>query len=191
MAPSLARQLDLSASRRILDIGGGHGLYSYSLLKKHPQLTAVVIDREPALIVAEAFASEWDVADRVQLIQGDVHSIGLSVAADVMLMANLLHDYDVDVAAALVERFAKRLQPGGRLLVLDALLDSVPAGAPPVSSGPREVAAYSALLFSICEGRCYRLDEVESWMHAAGLRVDQQILSLPGHGSVVTGWCEA
>jgi hypothetical protein len=50
------------------------------------------------------------------------------------------------------------------------------------------VAAYSGLLFSISEGRCYRLDEVQQWMRSAGLRLEERIIYLPAHGSVLTGW---
>ena len=72
-------------------------------------------------------------------------------------------------------------------MVLDAFLDSVPNGAPPVSDGPKPVAAYSTLLFSICEGRCYRFDEIERSMANAGLQINDPVLGLPAHGSILIG----
>jgi SAM-dependent methyltransferase len=192
VAPALAAELDLSGAELLLDVGGGHGLYSYALLQANPRLRAVIVDRRPALDVARGYAAERGLTDRVELVQGDVHAVEPTTlsgtgTADVVLIANLLHDYDADHAEALVRRYANALPAGGRLLVLDSFLHPVPPGAPPVSDGPREVAAYSALLFSICEGRCYRLDEVQGWMRSAGLRVDEQTLLLPAHGGVLTG----
>lgn len=188
IAPFLAEAVDLSGAQTLVDVGGGHGLYSYALLEKHPRLQAFIVDRAPALQVAREYATLLGVEDRVQLVPGNVHTIDLEQTPDVVLIANLLHDYSAADAEAIVRHFAAALAPGGRMLVLDAFLDSVPEGAPPISPGPREVAAYSALLFSICEGRCYRLDEVQRWLRNAGLRVEEAVPPLPAHGGVVTGW---
>lgn len=77
VAPFLAEQLDLSGARCLVDVGGGHGLYSFALLKAQQDLQANIIDREPALAVAEEYAHEHGVADRVQLLCGDIHAIGV------------------------------------------------------------------------------------------------------------------
>lgn len=188
IAPLLADQLDLSTARCLVDVGGGHGLYSLELLKKYPDLKAIVIDRAPALAVAKEYAEEAGLSDRVQLTCGDIHSMELPPQMDAVLMANILHDYNADDAQSLVTRFAKALPSGCRLMILDSFLNSVPEGHPPISNGPRAVAAYSGLLFSICEGRCYRFDEAQRWLREAGLQVDDKIISVPAHGSLLTGW---
>ena len=84
VAPLLAGQLDLSQARCLADIGGGHGLYSFSLLQNHPNLQALVIDRRPALAVAAEYAQELGVADRVQLIHGDIHTLEIPPSIDVI-----------------------------------------------------------------------------------------------------------
>ena len=72
-------------------------------------------------------------------------------------------------------------------MILDGFLDSIAPGDAPVAPGPPEVAAYSGLLFSMCEGRCYRFDEAEAWLGNAGLKVQKERITLPAHGSVLTG----
>ena len=187
IAPVLARELDLSNTRVLLDAGGGHGLYSFHLLHRFPALHAVILDRAPALRVAREYAAQMGVASRVEFVRADIHTQALDWHYDAVLMANILHDYNAAVAGALVSRFAKNLAPGGRLFILDAFLESVKPGDAPVSAGPATVAAYSGLLFSICEGRCYRFDEAEGWLHAAGLRVEPVRIQLPAHSSVLAG----
>lgn len=188
VAPALADALDLSKASHLVDVGGAHGLYSIALLQKYPKLRATVIDREAPLKVAAEYAAEAGVSDRMTLRCDDAHQCMLDDQPNAVLLANLLHDYDTDVAARLVRHYADQLTSGGCLMVMDSLLDSVAEGMPPVSTGPRAVAAYSAMLFTICEGRCYRRDEVDVWLQDAGLRIDPSALSLPAHGSVVTGW---
>lgn len=187
VAPVLANGIDLSGTTRLLDAGGGHGLYSFHLLQRFPALRAVILDRAPALAVARGYASAMGVTDRVEFALSDIHTHPLDWHYDAVLMANILHDYRAETAAALVHRFAAGLQPGGQLFILDGFLDSVLPGDAPVSPGPPELAAYSGLLFSICEGRCYRFDEGEAWLRHAGLTLSPQRIALPAHGTVISG----
>jgi hypothetical protein len=187
VAPILAEQLHLPAARCLIDVGGAHGLYSYALLQKHPQLRCVIVDREPALRVAREFAAQQQLTDRVEFLLDDIHTMQIPAQVDTVLMANILHDYNAKDAQQLVSHFAQALPSGGKLMVLDSLLNRVASGAPPISDGPRAVAAYSALLFSICEGRCYRFDEIETWFQQAGLQNDKAVLNLPAHGSLLSG----
>jgi predicted O-methyltransferase YrrM len=187
VAPHVAAQLELSGRRRLVDVGGGHGLYSLALLERFPQLSATIVDREPPLAVAREYAADARLQDRVEFAFADIHTFQSPQPPDVVLMANILHDYGAADASRLVEHYARQLADGGRLVILDAFLDPVPDGAPPVSAGPRPVAAYSAMLFSICEGRCYRRDECQSMLKSAGLDVEDAVLQVPAHGSLLTG----
>ncbi|MCF6475227.1 hypothetical protein FAF44_43700, partial [Nonomuraea sp. MG754425] len=49
-APAAARGIPVPrAARHVLDLGGGHGLFSLALLRRHPELRATVIDLPHAL----------------------------------------------------------------------------------------------------------------------------------------------
>ncbi|MBV09141.1 methyltransferase [Rubinisphaera sp.] len=188
VAPAVAKRLDLSTCRHLLDVGGGHGIYSLELLKKFPNLKATIIDRESPLKVAKEYAEEAGLSDRIEFCFDDIHTYENQSEAEVVLMANILHDYSEQHARKLVKHFAGQLPPLGRIVILDAFLDSIPEGAPPISTGPRPVAAYSAMLFSVCEGRCYRLDEYQSMLSEAGLKVDENVGRVPAHGCLLTGF---
>ncbi|QDV22389.1 class I SAM-dependent methyltransferase [Aureliella helgolandensis] len=187
VAPFVAQELDLSTATHLLDIGGGHGLYTLALLEKHPQLSATIVDRQPPLAVAQEYAQAAGLSERVEFVYGDIHTFTASRAFDTVLLANILHDYNASDAERLVQHYARQLSNNGRAIILDAFLNSVPPGSPPVSTGPRPVAAYSAMLFSICEGRCFRLDEYQSMMRSAGLLAEAHIAQVPAHGSLLIG----
>ena len=68
---------------------------------------------------------------------------------DVMLLSNILHDWDVPECRTLVARCAAALPAGGHLLIHDAFLNDA-------MDGPLPVALYSASLFSVTEGRAYQ-----------------------------------
>ena len=72
VAPVLAEKLPLEGMNCLLDVGGGTGIYSIALLRKHPQLRAIVLDGPEVLKVTQEFAREYDVADRLSCLAGDM-----------------------------------------------------------------------------------------------------------------------
>jgi ubiquinone/menaquinone biosynthesis C-methylase UbiE len=162
VAPVLARQYPLEAARQLLDVGGGTGLYSIAFLQENPGLRAQVWDRPEVLAVAREMALEHGVADRLDLVSGDMFTDPVPSGCDTVLLSNVLHDWDVPECRTLVGRLARALPPGGRLLVHDVFLDDD-------LSGPLPVALYSASLFTLSEGRAYSASEYREWLREAGL----------------------
>jgi 2-polyprenyl-3-methyl-5-hydroxy-6-metoxy-1,4-benzoquinol methylase len=152
----------LPGARVLLDVGGGTGLFSIALLQKNPGLRAVVWDRPMVLAVAAEQAAAHGVADRLECRPGDMFADPVP-SADVVLLSNVLHDWDVPECAALVRRCADALPAGGRLLVHDVFLNDA-------LDGPVAVALYSAALFCMTEGRAYSAAEYRAWLSAVGLR---------------------
>lgn len=164
VAPALADAVPCSDAQVLLDVGGGTGIYSYALLRKHPQLRAIIFDRPEVLRVAEEMAAEYKVTDRVEFVAGDMFTDALPGDADLLLLSNILHDWDVPECRGLVQRCASVVSPGGRLLVHDVFLNDE-------LDGPLPIALYSAALFSLTEGRAYSAAEYQSWINSAGLNI--------------------
>lgn len=179
VAPALARNVPLGEARVLLDVGGGTGIYSIACLKRYPNLRAIVWDRPQVLKVAREFAEAAGVADRLRLEPGDMFADRVPEGADVMLLSNILHDWDVPECKRVVTRLASALPKGGRLLIHDAFLNDT-------LDGPLAVALYSANLFCVTEGRCYSAAECGQWISEAGLRPGKVIPTLV-HCGVLTG----
>lgn len=163
VAPVLAQRLPLRGARRLLDIGGGTGLYSIGLLRANPDLCAIVWDRAEVLKVAREMAEKYALTDRITLLPGDMFADPVPADCDVMLVSNILHDWDIPECQKLLNRWAAALPPGGRLLIHDVFLNDN-------LDGPLNVALYSAALFNITEGRAYSGAEYRKMLTMAGLR---------------------
>ena len=83
-------------------------------------------------------------------------------AADVVLLSNILHDWDVPECRTLIGRCARALRPRGQLLIHDVFLNDA-------LDGPLPIALYSAALFCVTEGRAYSAAEYRGWLQEAGL----------------------
>jgi predicted O-methyltransferase YrrM len=164
VAPALAEAMPLPAAKRVLDVAGGTGIYSIALLQKNPHLTAVVLDRPEVLKITREFAEQYGVADRLECHAGDMFADPLPGGCDVVLLSNVLHDWDVPQCRDLVARCAAAQPAGGKLWIHDVFLNDG-------LDGPLPIALYSAALFTLTEGRAYSAGEYRSWLEEAGLSV--------------------
>jgi hypothetical protein len=59
------------AARRLLDVGGGHGLYSIKFCRRYPDLSATVFNVPQALELARETIAAEGMGDRVTVQEGD------------------------------------------------------------------------------------------------------------------------
>ena len=164
VAPFLAECAPIPPTARLLlDVGGGTGIYSIAFLQKYPQLRAIVLDRPEVLKVAQEMAEAYGVADRLQTQPVDMFADPLPGDADVVLLSNILHDWDVPECRTLIGHCADALRSGGQLLIHDVFLNDA-------LDGPLPIALYSAALFCLTEGRAYSAAEYRGWLREAGLQ---------------------
>lgn len=178
VAPVLADRFRLHDAKTLLDVGGGSGIYAIAYLARNHHLKAIVMDRPEVLSVAAEFAEEFGVTDRLELLEGDMFADEFP-DADVILLSNILHDWDVPECGELVTKCATRLPAQGRLLIHDVFLDDDHAG-------PLSIALYSAALFTLTQGRAYSAGEYTGWMNNAGLTVTGPVKTLV-HCGVLCG----
>jgi len=162
LAPALAKRVDLSEHTALLDVAGGSGIYACALAARHTHLKAAVFERPPVDRIARNAIAKRGLSDRVDVLAGDMFADELPSGFDVLLLSNVLHDWDDPVAEALVAKAARALPSGGLLLLHDAFLDTA-------KTGPLPVAMYSALLMHSTEGRCFSVGEIRIWLDRCGL----------------------
>lgn len=161
LGPAMAKAAPVGTRRRLLDIAGGSGIYACALVANHPGLTATVFERTPVDGITRKMIAKRGFQDRVDVLAGDMFKDALPAGYDVHLFSNVLHDWDTDKVQFLLQASAQALPQGGLLIVHDAHLNND-------KTGPAPVAAYSALLMSVTEGRCYGTGEMRALLTAAG-----------------------
>jgi predicted O-methyltransferase YrrM len=163
LGQALATRLDLRARARLLDIGGGSGIYACSLAAHHPHLRATVMDQPPVDQIAAKLIAERGFADRVDVRVADFLTDEWPLDYDAHLFSNVLHDWDVNEVRQLLSRSFHSLKAGGLLVIHDAFINAD-------KTGPLPVAEYSALLMHATQGKCYSTAEYEQFLGEAGFR---------------------
>jgi SAM-dependent methyltransferase len=117
LAETLAAALEVGGARRLLDIGGGSGVMSLALLRRHPGLSAVVADIETVCAAGRRIAAENGMEDRITYRATDL-SGPLPSGFDLVL------ECDVGLyTEALFARVREALNEGGRFLIADEMAD--------------------------------------------------------------------
>ena len=163
LGQALAKKVDLSRHTRLLDIAGGSGIYACSLVAHHPSLTATVLEKKPVDSIASNAIARRGFADRVSVIVADMFRDPLPADYDLHLFSNVLHDWDEPLVKELLAKSFTSLPRGGMVLIHDMHIN---AG----KIGPLPVAAYSAMLATLTEGKCYSIAEMTSLLINAGFR---------------------
>jgi SAM-dependent methyltransferase len=119
---ALAERFDFSNYRTACDIGGATGQLSMILAERHPHLTCTTFDLPIVVPIAEKAIAAAGLSDRVKAASGDFFADPLP-SADVITMARILHDWNLDKKMHLIQSAYDALPDGGVLITIEALID--------------------------------------------------------------------
>lgn len=119
---SLAASFDFSKHRSVCDVGGARGDLCCVLAQHHPHLSLTNFDLPPVCAVARRHIDACGVAGRVEVVAGDFSCDPLP-AADVIVMGNVLHDWDEAGKRRLIEKAYAALPEGGVLIAIENVID--------------------------------------------------------------------
>jgi SAM-dependent methyltransferase len=180
-AAEVARKLRLpSGARQLLDIGGGHGLYSAALCRRHPGLTATVLDLPGSAAVGREIVAAAGMADRVRFrdgdaTAGDMGGSDLGSGYDAVLCFNLVHHLAPDQIPALFGKARDALAPGGTLAVMDAFADPARRAS--------AAANFLGLFVYLSSGsQVHTPAQLRGWLREAGFGAPRRVrvLRIPG-----------
>lgn len=121
VAADLASSPALPDSGVVMDLGGGHGELLAEVLRTRPGLRGVLFDLQHAVSGAQSHLGKAGVAERVTVTSGDFFE-ALPGSVDVVLLKSVLHDWNDEDAARILQRARDALAPNGRLLVLERVM---------------------------------------------------------------------
>ena len=179
LADCLKREGFLSQMHRVLDIGGGSGVYACALAANAPGLKAVVLEQAPVDGIAMARIAERGLAAQVTVHSADMFQDPYPTDCDTHLFSNVMHDWDKPDIRRLLERSFAALPQGGRILVHEVFLNET-------KSGPRPAVEYSCILVHSTRGRCYGHGEMADLLIETGF-VAPQYFETAGDRGVVVG----
>ena len=162
MAARIVADLDLSQRSRLLDIGGGSGVYTIAFLKKASRLKATLFDLPEVVELSQRWITEAGLSDRVEFVSGDYNEDEFPGGHDLALLSAIIHINSREQNRSLFARINQALVPGGVLLIRDHIMDET-------RTKPEEGAIFAVnMLAATRGGDTYTLGEVKDDLEGAG-----------------------
>jgi len=168
---SFATDFDWGRFARVIDIGGSKGSKSLAILKRHPHLTALVVDRPQVIAGAEKYwAGHKDPAllARLKFQPGDVlESVpGATSKKDIYFLSAVLHGFDDDTSITALRNLASASgTTGARIVLLELVL--------PESNADLTSAAFDLQMFMGTRGKERTLAQWNSLFDRSGLKLEE------------------
>ena len=122
---------DFTGLRRLVDVGGGPAVTLAEILRAVPELAGVLMDREAVVPRARQHLDRSGVGDRAECVPGDFF-VTVPAGGDAYLLSRVLHDWDDGDAGRILAVCRSAMEPGVRLLVVEAILPERASDAPAV-----------------------------------------------------------
>lgn len=178
---SFATDFDWSRFGRIIDVGGSRGTKSLAILKRHPHLTALVIDREQVVAEARRHWAEHPTAgsERLHFQAGDLLSAlpPAESERDIYLLSAVLHGFDDESSVAALRNLAAGCrESGARIALLEMVL--------PETGADVASASFDMQMFTCTRGRERTLAEWKALIAESGL-VLEEVVGLQSFASIL------
>lgn len=178
-ARAVAERFPWQRYRTFIDIGAAQGALPVQVALAHPHLTGGGFDLPPVGPVFEEYVASFGLADRLHFYPGDFFRDPLP-RADVLVMARILLDWDLEQKRLLLRKAYEALPPGGALIVVEMMIDD------------ERRANTAGLLMSLNMlvarpgGFAFTGTDCRGWMAEAGFR-ESYVEHLVGPESMVVG----
>jgi len=105
----------------VVDVGGGSGNLLGTILLANPGLRGVLFERPQVIPDAEQNLSMAGVADRCEIVGGDFLE-SVPEGGDIYIVSHCIHNWDEQSCVRILENCRRAMQPGGRLLIVEAVV---------------------------------------------------------------------
>ena len=163
IGPEILSKVKLpTGARHLLDVGGGHGMYSIQFCRQYPGINATVFDKSGPLAVARETIAAEKMTGKVSVREGDYTRDDLGTGNDVILLFNIIHGNTPEENIELFQKVARSLNPHGLVVIMEQL-----AGAPSGNAAKAIVQFLGLNFLAALGGQTYEYRDVSKWLSSA------------------------
>ncbi len=172
---ALAKTFDFSKYNTLCDIGGASGLLSIQVALNHTHINCISFDLPPVEAIAKETIEQFGLSSRISVVSGDFFEDDFP-KADVILMCNILHDWNLEKKKLLISKAYHALPEGGAFIVVENIIDD-----------ERRKNSFGLLmslnmLIELGDGFDFTGSDFDSWTKEVGFK-ETTVMSLTGPAS--------
>lgn len=149
----VAKRYDLAHARSLLDVGGGTGAFSIMMCRRWPELKAAILDFPNVAEVGRDYVDDAGLGNRITFLPGNALETPWPAGQDVVLMSYLFSGVPADGLPVLAANAWKALEPGGRVIIHDFMVDDDREGPPLAAMWALQHMVFTPRAASLTPGR--------------------------------------
>ena len=167
LGPDLVEHVPvLPGYRRLLDLGGSHGLHSIRFCQRYPHLSAVIVDMPSALTETAEEIERAQLSGRIRLSPGTLQEHDWGRDNDLVFYLSVAHNHTPEENRLAIQQIGESLKPGG-LLVIHEYVAETPLDA--------LNAAFRLTLLIETGTQTHAYADYCDWLKAAGFASTERI----------------
>jgi hypothetical protein len=181
-AIALTKVFDFSKYKRMMDIGGGSGVYAIQVVKNNPNMSAIVLDLKSVCQVADQYIEEFNLQEQINTKPLDFFKEELPKDCDIAFLSLIIHDYNEEKDRSLSKKVYDSLpNENGAIIISDWLLNDE-------KTGPIPAALMSLNMIMLTSGgRNYSFVEISRMLSDVGFKNIEK-RPLAGPAQIVIGY---
>ncbi len=170
---------EFPGARRLVDIGGAHGLYAMAFAQANPDLKSVVFDLPQVIETTHSYIRDYEMQDRVTTIAGDYTKDDWGNGVDIVFASDCLYRARGELVPVL-RKIKDSLNPGGLFISKHWMMNE--------GRTSPDTTVFFDLMVSLAgnpSGYIYTPQESVAMMERVGFQVESFDLPTPSKPSVI------
>jgi hypothetical protein len=182
LAPRVAKAIDLTGRRRLLDLGGGPGTYAIHFCMANPGLEARVYDLPATRPFAEKTMQKFGLSDRIAFSDCNYLKDPIRESFDVAWLSHILHGEGPEACQMILRKAVSALRPGGAIIIHDFILNDT-------MDAPLFPALFSLnMLIQTRDGRSYSEGQISDMLASKGVKAIERLdFRTPNDSGIIMG----
>ena len=161
-AKLIAMMIDLSNSKKILDVGGGSAAFSMEIVKRNPAIKATVLDLPHVIPLTKNYVEQEGLINNFDFIEGNYLSQDFGKDYDIILLSAIVHINSYEQNKMIIRKCADALNQNGIVIINDFIMNED-------RTQPYHGAIFSInMLVGTASGDTYTEEEMKEWFKSAG-----------------------
>lgn len=119
---AFAQKFDFTKYKTLIDVGGSAGLLSLMVARHNAHMRCTSFDLPPVEPVANATIQQFGLSDQVKTASGNFFTMPIP-NADIVVMGNILHDWDEENKILLMKKAYDALPANGAFVAIENIID--------------------------------------------------------------------
>ncbi len=170
---------EFKTAKKLVDIGGGHGLYAIAFAQANPGLESVVFDLPPVTKVTNEYIQSYEMQDRVTAVAGDYTEDDWGQNVDIVFASDCLYR-PTETVRPVLNKIRESLSPGGMFISKHFMMDE--------GRTSPDTTVYFDLMVSLIGNFSGYIHTPKEWcqvLESAGFAVDSLDISSPAKPSMI------